>query len=297
MFWEIDYIMFWEIGSIIFIYQISQNMYIPPLPRSSLRPLRGSAIHSSAASHVLIRRPFLSLWFILSERLITLYLIWLCLRDWIHYFYLSNLSEHVYSSAPPLIASSAARLRDSLLRCFACPHTATFFYPFNSSCLRDWLHYVWEIDWIIFDYVWEIDWIIFIYQISQNMYIPPSILTPRLRRLLRPLRGSAIHSSAASPVLSYGNLFYPFNSSCMRDWLHYGWLINYIIFDLIMFEILITLCYERLITLCYERLITLCYERLDPLFLFIKSLRTCIFLRLFLPRDFVACFACTFLRR
>jgi hypothetical protein len=59
--WEIDYIMLWEIGSIIFIYQISQNMSIPPLPRSSLRPLRGSAIHSSAASPVLIRRPFLSL--------------------------------------------------------------------------------------------------------------------------------------------------------------------------------------------------------------------------------------------
>jgi len=38
-------------------------------------------------------------------------------------------------------------------------------------------------------------------------------------------------------------------------------------FDLIMFERLITLCSERLITL----------------FLFIKSLRTCLFLRLFLP--------------
>ncbi len=111
------------IDYIIFIYQISQNMYIPPLPRSSLRPLRGSAIHSSAASSVLVRRPFfiplihlvwaidyIMLWeidwiifdLIMSERLITLWL-----RDWIHYFYLSNLSEHVYSSVYSYPATSS----------------------------------------------------------------------------------------------------------------------------------------------------------------------------------------------
>jgi hypothetical protein len=49
----------------------------------------------------------------------------------------------------------------------------------------------------------------------------------------------------------------------LRDWLHYvlrDWL--------------------HYVMLCY---VMLCYERLDPLFLFIKSLRTCLFLRLFLP--------------
>ena len=104
------------------------------------------------------------------------------------------------------------------------------------------------------------DYIIFIYQISQNMSIPP---LPRSS--LRPLRGSAIHSSAASPVLIRRPFFIPL--------IHLVWEIDYIMI-------------ERLIGLyliMFERLIGLCSERLDPLFLFIKSLRTCLFLRLFLP--------------
>jgi hypothetical protein len=136
---------------------------------------------------------------------------------------------------------------------------------------------------------------------------------------------SSIYSDLRS---SLTETFYPFHYWCSRDllitlclrdwldyvreiyWLHYVWEIDYImveiligsiIFDLIMFERLITLCYEILITLCYEILIGLCseilitlwlrywlhydweidyimIERLITLFLFIKSLRTCLFL-------------------
>ena len=154
------------------------------------------------------------------------------------------------SSLPQILSSIYSDLRSSL--------TETF-YPFHYWCSRDLL----------------ITLFLFIKSLRTCLFLRSP--AHRFARCAAP--------RFTPPLLRQSYLtatfFYPFNSSCLRDWLHYGWEIDWIMFDLIMFERLITLCSERLITL----------------FLFIKSLRTCLFLRLFLPRDFVACFACTFLRR
>ena len=54
---------------------------------------------------------------------------------------LVSSAVYSYPPLPPLIASPASRLRDSLLRCFASPILRRYFYPFDSSCSRDWIHY------------------------------------------------------------------------------------------------------------------------------------------------------------
>jgi len=144
---------------------------------------------------LILRRPFLSLSFFMSERLITLWLRdwlidWIDWIDWIDLF--------------------------------------------------DWIHLVWEIDYIMFweiDYImfWEIDYImlcyvmlweigsiIFIYQISQNMYIPPSILTPRLRRLLRLYILTAVTPDLPFIILLVGE-YYPYLlSSQFYRWAEIG---------------------------------------------------------------------------
>jgi hypothetical protein len=118
---------------------------------------------------------------------------------WLHYFYLSNLSEHLYSSVysyPPLHRSSLAppfiapSLRSSAI------HSSTaspvllrrLFYPFDSWCSRDWIHYIW------LNSLYLIDWIhsvisILITSLGTSLFLR-LFLPPRLRRLLPFLRRS-----------------------------------------------------------------------------------------------------------
>jgi len=140
------------------------------------------------------------------------------------------------SSLTQILSSIYSDLRSSL--------TETF-YPFHYWCSRDLLI-------TLFLFIKSLRTCLFLRSPAHRFArcAAPRFTPPLLRR-------------------SYltATFFYPFNSSCLRDWLHYGWEIDWIIFDLIM-----------LWEIDY-----IMVERLDPLFLFIKSLRTSLFLRLFLP--------------
>jgi hypothetical protein len=139
---------------------------------------------------------------------------------------LVSSAVYFYPPLPPLIASPASRLRDSLLRCFASPILRRYFYPFDSSCSRDWIHYDWEIRFIMIqrlDSLYLIDWIHYVWEIGFIMYERLDSLWLRYW----------IHYDSEIGFIMYERL----DSLCMRDWIHYVWEIGFIM-------------YERLDSLC-----------------------------------------------